>query len=195
MEKKILDVGCGKRKVPGAIGIDRALLSGVDVVWDLEKLPYPFESSSFDEVHLNHIIEHFVDTITMMEEIWRLTKPGGKVFIRVPHYSGRKAWFDPTHRKAFCAYSFDYFGENDFEYYSHARFKVKQRRLKWFMSYPNLEWYEKNIRPVDLPFWFRPIVRVVQALIDFVGVEVTERFLCYYLGGIDEICLELEAVK
>ena len=50
MEKKILDLGCGRNKVPGAIGLDLFPVPGVDVVHDLEAFPYPFENNSFDEI-------------------------------------------------------------------------------------------------------------------------------------------------
>jgi len=63
----ILDVGCGTAKINGAIGIDRAKLPGVDIVHDLNDLPWPFENDSFDEVYMNDIIEHLDDTIKVME--------------------------------------------------------------------------------------------------------------------------------
>ena len=40
--KKILDVGCGQNKYPGAIGIDSNPRANADVTHDLGVLPYPF---------------------------------------------------------------------------------------------------------------------------------------------------------
>ena len=45
---KILDVGCGIHKYPGAIGVDRNPASRADVICDLDHFPYPFADSSFD---------------------------------------------------------------------------------------------------------------------------------------------------
>jgi len=195
LKKRILDIGCGARKVPGAIGLDKVSLPGVDIIWDLEKLPYPIKDSAFDEVHMYHVLEHLSDTISIMEEVWRIAKAGAKVFIRVPHYSGRKAWIDLTHKKAFSAFSFDYFGENQaFWYYSKARFKILKRRLKLFMSYPNPRWYVQRVRPVDLPYILRPICRVIQLFIDISAPAYTER-MAYLLGGIDEVEIEMETIK
>jgi SAM-dependent methyltransferase len=123
--KRVLDLGCGTAKVPGAIGVERVLLNGVDVVAELDVIPYPFANSSFDEVHLNDVIEHLPSTIKAMEEIYRITKPNGHVFIRVIDWSSDMNATDPQHVRQFTEHTFDYFGTlKDRNYYSHARFKV-----------------------------------------------------------------------
>jgi len=191
-----LDIGCGNQKVPGAIGIDKFKTQVVDVVCDLEKCPFlPFKDDIFDEIHAYHVLEHLEDTVKIMEEIWRVCKPKGKVFIRVPHYSGRKAWIDPTHKKSFSVFSFDYFGENEnFRYYSSARFRVLKRRLKILMSYPNPKWYSKYIRPTNLPLTVKAIVYIIQLIVDRLPLSLCER-LAFLVGGFDEVEIELEAIK
>ena len=47
---KILDVGCGKSKYPGSIGIDISEKTDADVIHDLNKIPYPFEDNTFDYI-------------------------------------------------------------------------------------------------------------------------------------------------
>src|SRR5687767_9570637 len=37
MAQVVLDMGCGPKKIPGAIGVDMCAFRGVDVVWDLDK--------------------------------------------------------------------------------------------------------------------------------------------------------------
>lgn len=105
----LLDLGCGARKTQGAFGIDGSPLPGVDLVHDLLDRPYPLPESSADEVLLHHVLEHFTDPLPVMEEVWRVIRPGGRVRIRTPHYSGRYAWNDPTHRRAFSSESFCWF--------------------------------------------------------------------------------------
>ena len=51
---KVLDIGCGRHKLPGSIGLDIVPLEGVDVVHDLNQFPYPFSDNSFDSVRLSH---------------------------------------------------------------------------------------------------------------------------------------------
>lgn len=122
---KILDLGCGTAKVKGAIGADIALLDGVDVLTNLSDLPFPFAENSFDEIHLNDVIEHLPDTIATMEEIHRIARPDAKVYIRVVNWNSHYTAMDPTHLHAFTEKSFDFFGKiPGRSYYSRARYDV-----------------------------------------------------------------------
>lgn len=178
----ILDLGCGARKIPGAYGVDSIFLPGVDLLHDLATTPYPFPENCADEIHLNHVLEHFENPLPIIEEVWRIARPNGRVLIRTPHYSGRYAWKDPTHRRAFSAESFHYFGKNNYSYYTHARFRVVRVRLKYFM--------EEEFWPWPHRAWGR----AVQWMLDR-HPTFSERFLCYLAGGIDELRVTLEAVK
>jgi len=165
-----------------AFGIDAAWLPGVDLVHDLSVRPYPIPDDCADQVVLHHVLEHFADPLPIMEEVWRMSRPGGRVLIRTPHYSGPYAWNDPTHRRAFTSQSFHYFGENGYSYYTPARFRVLEVRLKYFM--------EESLWP-----WpHRTFGRAVQALLDR-HPTFGERFLCFLVGGIEELRVTLEAVK
>ena len=177
-----LDLGCGMRKVCGAFGIDGCALSGVDVVHDLRVTPYPVPDSCADEIHLNHVLEHFADPLLVMEEVWRIARPKALVCIRTPHYSGEYAWIDPTHRRAFTSRSFHYFGDNEYSYYTKSRFRVVRVRLKYFL--------DENCWPIRYRLWGRLVQRFLDAHPTF-----SERFLCYLVGGIDEIQVTLEAQK
>jgi SAM-dependent methyltransferase len=178
----VLDLGCGGRKAAGAFGIDAAGLPGVDLVHDLESRPYPLPDDCADQVLLNHVLEHFADPLPLLEEVWRMLRPEGRALIRTPHYSGPYAWKDPTHRRAFSSESFHYFGDNGYSYYTRARFRVVHVRLQYFM--------EEELWP-----WpHRACGRVVQRLLDR-HPTFGERFLCYLVGGIEEIRVTLEAVK
>lgn len=138
----ILDLGCGTAKVSGAVGLDVVPLTGVDVVVNLEERPYPFPANTFDVIYLNDVIEHIPDTIATMEEIHRILRPDGRVFIRVVNWNSHYTAMDPTHVRAFTEHSFDFFGKRQGRsYYSQARFDVlrvdKQynaRVLRWIPS-------------------------------------------------------------
>ena len=178
----ILDLGCGARKVPGAFGIDIIAQPGVDLVHDLEATPYPLPESCADEIYLNHVLEHFDTPLTILEEVWRLARPDGRVLIRTPHYSGTYAWIDPTHRRAFSLRSFHYYGENAYSFYTRARFHVVRVRLKYFMIEEDWPWPQRA--------WGR----AVQWFLDW-HQTFGERFLAYLVGGIDELQVILTAVK
>ena len=96
--RRVIDLGCGRRKVPGATGLDFAAIEGVDIVHDLNMTPYPIEDGSYDEIHARHVIEH-VDSIgKFMDEVHRIVRNGAMVFISTPHYSWSGSWRDPTHK-------------------------------------------------------------------------------------------------
>ncbi len=129
---RILDVGCGIRKAPGAIGVDRNAASAADVLCELDRFPYPFADSAFDTILATHVIEHVSDVIRTMEEFHRLARPGGLVRLVTPHYTDFSSFCDPTHRWHLNSFSFRYFGENHggFGYYSNARYREVSIRVK-----------------------------------------------------------------
>ena len=129
---RILDVGCGIRKYPGAIGIDRNPASKADLICDLDRFPYPFRDRSFDQLRAIHVIEHVADVIKTMEEFHRLVRPGGRVYLETPHYSDFSSFCDPTHRSHLNSFSFRYFGEDHggFGYYTTAKFREIKVHVK-----------------------------------------------------------------
>ncbi len=129
--KRILDIGCGRNKRSGAIGMDRAQLEGVDLVHDLNDFPYPFEDETFDEVYAVHVIEHVDSILKVMEEIYRISKPRARVTVITPHHTDAISWQDPTHQWHLNSYSFSYFEPTyHTNHYTHARFRVLGRQLK-----------------------------------------------------------------
>jgi SAM-dependent methyltransferase len=129
---RVLDVGCGINKFPGAIGIDRIPGTAADVLCDLDRFPYPFRNGSFDHLRAVHVIEHVADVIRTMEEFHRLLRPAGTLYIATPHYTDFSSFCDPTHRWHLNSYSLRYFGTDDagFGYYSQSRFRERFVRLR-----------------------------------------------------------------
>ena len=108
-EPRILDLGCGNKKRPGAIGVDRNERTQADIIHDLNHFPYPFEDSSFDEIYLDNTLEHLDDVMRVMEEVYRICSPGGVVKVIVPYFRSLWAHIDPTHKHFFTVESFAYF--------------------------------------------------------------------------------------
>ncbi len=128
---KTLDVGCGNKKFPGSIGIDKCIDSKADIICNLERFPWPLRDNFFDLIFCRHILEHFTDAVRPMEEIHRLSKPNAKLIIEVPHFSHPDASRDPTHKHYFTYHSFDYFTDNPlYPKYTKARFKILKREFK-----------------------------------------------------------------
>jgi predicted SAM-dependent methyltransferase len=83
-EGRVLDVGCGRRKIAGAIGVDRFAVEGVDVVQDLDTFPYPFKSDTFREIHARHVIEHVRSVSCFLDELHRVLSRSGRLIITTP---------------------------------------------------------------------------------------------------------------
>jgi len=130
-KQSILDIGCGNNKVSTeAIGIDNVLLPSVDIVHDLNTVPYPFKKNTFDQIHANMILEHLDDLLSVMTEIHRILKPGGFLYIKVPYYMSLCAFGDPTHKRFFTEKTFLFFTDNfDLNYYTPTRFKLISQKL------------------------------------------------------------------
>jgi ubiquinone/menaquinone biosynthesis C-methylase UbiE len=108
-ERKILDIGCGKHKWPGSVGLDIRTSEGVDVVHDLNQFPYPFPDNSFDRIRVIHVIEHIQSIPRTMEEIHRIARHGAQIDIETPHYTDASSWQDPSHVWHLNTRSFDFF--------------------------------------------------------------------------------------
>jgi len=128
---KKLNVGCGGQKLPGFVNLDKIDYPHVDIQFDLEKcaswnqMRYRDGSavldSTFDRMVLSHVIEHIVNLLPMMEELWRVMKPGGKMAVLCPYGSSDNADEDPTHVRRIFKESSIYFsqavyGQNDYGY-------------------------------------------------------------------------------
>lgn len=134
--KKILDVGCGWNKTPGAIGMDANPKTHADVIHDLGSIPYPFADEEFDSVVCRHVAEHVPDVMAFVAELHRVTKPGGRILIVTPHYSNPDWSTDPTHRNHFNSYSFNCFVEDRqlFPFYT----DVRLRPIRTYVSLANV---------------------------------------------------------
>lgn len=127
MTEKVLELGCGFAKTPGAFGVDILPESNADLVHDLDQFPYPLADDSWDRVICRDVLEHVGNFVRAMEEIWRVARAGAEVQVTGPFMSSVNYYSDPTHRRCFTSRSFDYFvpGKPAHRYsYSPARFEL-----------------------------------------------------------------------
>jgi SAM-dependent methyltransferase len=106
-----LDLACGANKAEGFVGVDICKLPGVDIVFNLEKKPWPFEDDSVEEIVSNHYVEHTPDLILFMEECHRILVPGGKMTLVAPYWTSARCWQDPTHKRPILEQCFLYFNK------------------------------------------------------------------------------------
>jgi SAM-dependent methyltransferase len=129
-----LELGCGIQPSPGFIHHGRHEHSAhVDVVHDLDQVPWPWSEASYDEILALDVFEH----LHLMPEIWlrecyRLLGPGGSLRLRVPVFGSPWQVIDPTHVRGFHPLNFDYFvqGRELHQKYGHYYFDFSFRQAE-----------------------------------------------------------------
>lgn len=120
-----IDLGAGK--IPkGRLTIDRH--GDVDILCDLDTLTYPsafedwndvndgrlcFPDNSIESIISHHCLEHIGNGfIRLMDECFRILKPGGKFRIIVPLFPSFAAVNDPDHKRFFTKHTLQSFLHN-----------------------------------------------------------------------------------
>lgn len=103
------NLGCGDQKFSGVVGVDSIPRKGVDVIHNLDVFPWPIPDNSTDTIFLFQTLEHLDNVVRVMEEIWRISKNGGRVIIEVPYFRHQGAFQDPTHKHFFTSATMLYF--------------------------------------------------------------------------------------
>ena len=110
----ILDIGCGRKKIEGAIGIDISPMSDADLFIDLNNERLPFDDSSVDFIFSSHTLEHLSldGFFHIMTEAYRVLRPGAQFKIVVPYFTVTLNLANPFHNNNIC------FNEHTFRFFS-----------------------------------------------------------------------------
>jgi SAM-dependent methyltransferase len=96
-----LDLGGGAHPQHGFLNIDIRDLPEVDIVHDLTKFPWPLPDECCLRVMAAHLVEHINPAnfafVKFMDEVWRITRPGGEFMISMPYGYSPGFIQDPTH--------------------------------------------------------------------------------------------------
>lgn len=117
-------LAAGKTRRDGFVRHDRDLHLGADVAHDLNVFPYPWADNSWDYIEAVDIVEHLkADLPQVMDELWRILRPTGHLYIHTAETGSWQLFTDPTHVRGFTLESFDYFdpktkwgGHSDYDY-------------------------------------------------------------------------------
>lgn len=105
-----LNLGCGFDKRAGFTNADSFTLCEPDILFDIETTPWPIGTDAYDYVLMKHVLEHVGATFDVfakvLQEIYRITAPGGHVEIHVPSHRHDSYWSDPTHVRVFTSMTF-----------------------------------------------------------------------------------------
>jgi SAM-dependent methyltransferase len=153
-ESSSLDIGCG-RKPWNPFGAKS--LSGVDIRADEERNvkyadlttdPIPFPDAQFDYVTARDFIEHVpriiyapgrrFPFIELMNEIWRVLKPGAIFLSRTPVYPFSPSFRDPTHVNIISVETFPLYFDNKNRWAAMYGFTGSFRVIGQAVEPPNL---------------------------------------------------------
>jgi SAM-dependent methyltransferase len=126
-----LNLGAGAHPQPGWVNLDMLRLPGIDVVHDLDNLPWPFDGSSAETIRGEDVFEHVADPIAFMAECHRILEPGGHLLLRTTYWKSQSAYTDPTHKRFCTELTFDYWCVGT-EY--HARYGEAYAQGRDFMK-------------------------------------------------------------
>ena len=145
---RVLDVCCGRGEFLNEFILNGLEGHGVDIddiclkyfpkikyhQADLSKDPFPFEDNFFDVIFSKSVIEHFYYPESIIQESYRVLKPGGKIITLTPSWIHNKDSFydDFTHKQPFNKTSI---------YDLHKIFQFKEIKADYFIQLPIL-WNE-----------------------------------------------------
>ena len=161
---KKLNIGCGSDIKKGYINLDKSKVKGVDVVHDIDKVPWPFKSNYFDEIFAQDVVEHTKDLFKTMKEMHRICKKNAKVRIIVPYWHSSGAFY-PNHNYFFNVDSMKFFTEFNRAYDNYFGFRMEKivlipSRIGWI------------IPPLPVPKSLFPNVLNLRHLISYLLGEI-----------------------
>jgi hypothetical protein len=185
-----LDFG-GEARRKRSLRVSASAKAGVQIVARLGNR-LPFRDNCADEIFLDHTLAHVEDFPGVLEEIWRISKPGTLVHLRLPHASSSWALSrDPRHARHFTLETFNYF---------HPLTNPNtgcDSRASYQVEYAKLYLTGRRGSPRGLALARGPLSRVVEAFANQGrGMQYRwERWLAPLVGGFEEFYVVLSAVK
>jgi len=141
MGQLMILLGCGDENRDGWVHVDLIQHGDhVDVVHDLNVIPWPFDDDSAQRIEANDVLEHLDDVVTFFDECWRVLAPGGILRVQTVRYTSENAWRDPTHRRPFHPDVFKYFDPAFVWWQQYGKFYTERSwRVIWVQDEDNIK--------------------------------------------------------
>lgn len=148
-----LDLGAAHNRPAGYLGVDQFPGPDVDIVATLPD-PLDLPDGSVGVIRAMDFLEHVVDKIGLINELYRLLAPGGVIISRTPSTDGRGAFQDPTHVA--------FYNENSFWYYTEATYRdyvpsivARFQTSRLVTAFPT-EWHQQH----NIPYVFANLIAI-----------------------------------
>jgi len=183
--KLFLNLGCGELPIKDCVNVDIKPMKHIDKVVDLSKLSWPWPDSSVDGIYMIHSLEHFINPLEIINECHRILKPGGFLYLQVPHSSLVTGIGNIQHYRTFSI---------ELGSLINGKFEEVLKEIRWWgyprnRKHPYVTFTVENkasSHPIIYMFLIRPISFIIQSLINL-NPNLFERIWCYYVGGADEV--------
>ena len=177
---KKLNLGCGEFKKEGFVNLDWLESVKPDVAHDLNVFPYPFRDDTFDYIEADHVLEHLRDPFGVMRELHRITVNGGRIVMRLPHFS--RGFSHPEHKCGFDV-TFPYYFKKGFPGgYMGVEFVSESVKFSWFA--------QKYLKKQTLSPAIYLAASIGGAVLSFfanLSPIFCSRVWCFWVGGFEEI--------
>jgi SAM-dependent methyltransferase len=177
-----INFGSGEHALPGYINVDWQEGPNTDVVHDLNVFPYPWKDNSVEEIEMSHCLEHLDRVFAVMKELHRIMAPGGRLHIKVPHFS--RGFTHAEHTHGFDVTFPTYFNPK-FKTSGYYGFELicEKMELHWEAFFHLMPYM--GYGPITIG-----AVRAVSAVISFfanLAPGFCSRIWCFWVGGFNEI--------
>lgn len=185
---KRLNVGSGEFLKEGFVNVDFYSVTKPDVEHDLSLFPYPFQENEFDWIESDHCLEHLPNPFKVMKELYRVSKNGATIIIKVPHFS---RGFTHAEHKAGFDVTFPYYFRKDF-IGGHQGFELIAQKVKltWFAQ----PYFKKSV--LSPPVYY--VASAAGAVFDFLAYLspfVCSRLWCFWVGGFEQVEFHFKVKK
>ena len=177
-----LNLGCGQYPREGFLNVDIESFAKADILLDLND-PTSYEglpAAHFELIVLDHVLEHLRDVFPVMRSLARLLAPGGRLEIRVPHFS--RGFTHSQHEHGFDVTFVEYFNPRFTAGFVGVELQLESMRLdymiRWDLKRPFIRgWQESILKTLNvIVTWFANL-----------SPFACSRFWCYWVGGFEQI--------
>lgn len=142
-----LDVGTGNNAQQGYVNMDVRPLPGIDIVHDIEVIPWPIKDEACTVIRMSNIVEHIKPwlMVDVINEAWRVMKPNGVLLVSTPYAGSYLYWKDPTHCCGWNDTTPEYFNPEHamYEVYKPKPWKIEKKT--WSLN----GWVEVAFRKIS----------------------------------------------